>query len=397
MQWEFKELWRNLVEWVNSIGFPLEILGVVLAVLAIVVSIGLHFSARKQSRKNHTHILRALNSQKADHAFKSPKSAEAAELEEAVKKVGQSPHASPIDKAIADAYSLQKAGETEKAIEQWRSIAHLMEGVDNRIAARAWFSVGYLLSLSKNPIKEISAYDQAIRLDPGNSAAYNNRGSVKAELKQNEEAIEDFDRAIRLNPNHSVAYYNRGNAKVSLEQYEEAIKDYDQAIRLNPKYSAAYYNRGNAKVGLEQHEAAIQDYNEAIHLNPKYSDAYYNRGLAKAHLQQYEAAIQDCNEAIRLNPEDSAAYCNRGLAKASMQQYEAAIQDFNEAIRLNPKYSVAYYNRGLAKPQLGRIDEARSDLQTALRLAKEEGNEKLVATIIDALHALRQIDHPETK
>ena len=77
-----------------------------------------------------------------------------------------------------------------------------------------------------------------------------------------------------------------------------------------------------------------------------------------------------------------------------MQQYEAAIQDYNEAIRLNPKYSVAYYNRGLAKLLLGRIDEARSDLQTALRLAKEEGNEKLVTAITDAL---RQIDHPETK
>jgi len=43
---------------------------------------------------------------------------------------------------------------------------------------------------------------------------------------------------------------------------------------------------------------------------------------------------------------------------------------------------------------LGRIDEARSDLQTALRLAKEEGNEKLVTAITDAL---RLIDNPETK
>jgi len=303
----------------DSINSWLTVIALFLGIFALLVPAAGYFGYRKflsgvedEARKSLEKI--KAHEEQAEKAVKilrqttskdvADDPAKAEQVKKAVETVRLTPEASLIDKAIALAHSLQKAGETEKAIEQWRSIAHLMEGVDNRIA---------------------------------------------------------------------------------------------QAIRLNPKYSAAYYNRGNAKVGLEQHEAAIQDYNEAIHLNPKYSDAYYNRGLAKAHLQQYEAAIQDCNEAIRLNPEDSAAYCNRGLAKASMQQYEAAIQDFNEAIRLNPKYSVAYYNRGLAKPQLGRIDEARSDLQTALRLAKEEGNEKLVATIIDALHALRQIDHPETK
>ncbi len=54
-------------------------------------------------------------------------------------------HASTLaDRAIAEAYSLQEEGRIEEAIEKWRSIAIVAEGIDDDLAADAWFSVGYL-------------------------------------------------------------------------------------------------------------------------------------------------------------------------------------------------------------------------------------------------------------
>ena len=67
------------------------------------------------------------------------------EAEEAIQEVRQNPEASPIDRAIADAYLLQRLGRIDEAIEKWRSIANVTEGSDNDLAARAWLSVGYLL------------------------------------------------------------------------------------------------------------------------------------------------------------------------------------------------------------------------------------------------------------
>ena len=67
------------------------------------------------------------------------------EAEEAVREVRRNPEASLLARAIADAYSLQRAGKIEEAIEKWRSIANVAEGSDNDLAARAWLSVGYLL------------------------------------------------------------------------------------------------------------------------------------------------------------------------------------------------------------------------------------------------------------
>ena len=76
---------------------------------------------------------------------REPDSDAAKKAEEAVQEVRQNPEASPIDRAIADAYSLQRAGRIDEAIEKWRSIANVMEGIDNDFAAHAWLSVGSLL------------------------------------------------------------------------------------------------------------------------------------------------------------------------------------------------------------------------------------------------------------
>ena len=65
--------------------------------------------------------------------------------EKAVEKVGESLEASSLDEDIAEAYSLQRAGNIEAAIEKWRSIANTAEETDSELAARAWIAVGYLL------------------------------------------------------------------------------------------------------------------------------------------------------------------------------------------------------------------------------------------------------------
>src|SRR3989338_8184593 len=64
------------------------------------------------------------------------------------------------------------------------------------------------------------------------------------------QAIADCDKALKLNPNDAIAYNNRGYAKDKLGDYKGAIKDYDKAIELNPKLAEAYYNRSYSKNNL---------------------------------------------------------------------------------------------------------------------------------------------------
>ena len=183
----------------------------------------------------------------------------------AAKSVQANPAASLIDQAIAAAVLLQKQGNIEKAIEKWRAIASTAEGTDNDLAARAWFSIGYLAK-TKSPEDSMFANDQAIRLKPDFAEAYNNRGGAKYALERYDAAINDCDQAIKLKPDHVVAYSNRGLSKAALGRYEDAIDDYDEAIRLKPNYAEAYNNRGVAKNALGRKDEARKDLQTALEL-----------------------------------------------------------------------------------------------------------------------------------
>jgi tetratricopeptide (TPR) repeat protein len=73
---------------------------------------------------------------------------------------------------------------------------------------------------------------------------YTNRG---VELKQKGDldgALKDYDEAIKLNPGEYFAFNNRANVRRDKGDLAGAIADYTEAVRLEPAYAAAYTSRG---------------------------------------------------------------------------------------------------------------------------------------------------------
>ena len=254
---------------------------------------------KKEAEKNVDKIGEKLRNLDAENAANDPNAEKEAEA------VSNDPEASPTDKAIARAISLQKEGEIEKAIKIWRGIAYSNEEIDNDLAARAWFSVSYLEGVGED-------------------------GNLEGILLA-------CDKAIRLKPDFTEAYYNRGIAKEGLGRYQDAIADFDEAIHLKSDFAEAYHGRGIAKAGLGQHQDAIADFDEAIRLKSDFAEAHHGRGNTKADLGEYLPAIADYDEAIRLKPEDAAAYNDRGTAKAKLGRIAEARTDFEKAQELAKK------------------------------------------------------------
>ncbi len=410
LQRRFNELRRELLDdraklvdwWLVAIAIVLTFFGIVVAIAGFmgfrrfreietdaknsVETVTKHAEAAKRhveeierNRKKSDEIVQGMNAKTAAD--------EPEEAQQAVENVQNNPEASLIDKAIAHAVSLQQQGKRDDAIEKWRAIAHVAEESDNDLAARAWFSVGYLVP-EECPEASISANDRAIHLKPDDAEAYYNRGVSKAALERHDDAIADYDQAIRLKPDFAEAYTNRGNAKAKLGRHDDAIADYDQVIRLKPDYAEAYYNWGNAKATLGRYDDAIADYDQAIRLKPDYAKAYTNRGNAKAMLGRHDDAIADYDETIRLKPDDAEAYIKRGVLKEALERHDDAITDYGEAIRLKPDDAEAYNSRGASKTALGLKNEARRDFETALDLARKADNADVMAAAEQSLHNL---------
>ena len=167
------------------------------------------------------------------------------------------------------------------------------------------------------------------------------------------EAIQHYDEAIRINPQDADAYNNRGNAKFALGLYRDAIADCDRAIHLNPQYTAAYYNRGAAKLALGLHHDAIAACDRAIHLNPQYTAAYYNRGTAQHALGRHHEAIADYDQAIRINSQYARAFYGRGNIYKEIEKYENARVGLQRAFELATEQG----NQALAQDAQRLLDE----------------------------------------
>ena len=191
------------------------------------------------------------------------------EFEKILRDFEQIPNLSFVDKAMVEAYKLQKDDRIEEAVQKWRSIAIIVDENDKNLAARAWNSVGYLFSEEKQVEDAISAYNKAIEMKANYAEAYYNRGKQKIILSQDLDAIEDLDKAIELNFDEAKVYVARGVAKFELDEHDDAFTDFDRAIYMKPDYADAHAIRGDAKVYLHDFPGAKVDFQNALGLAEK--------------------------------------------------------------------------------------------------------------------------------
>jgi len=109
------------------------------------------------------------------------------------------------------------------------------------------------------------------------------QGCELCEQETYKEAVSAFDQAIALNPKYCQAWSNRANALCALKRYAEALDSYDRAVSMQPEYHQAWFNRGLLLTEMMAYGNAIESYNRAIalHPDPLYIHAKEDIGLKR--------------------------------------------------------------------------------------------------------------------
>ena len=279
----------------------------------------------------------------------------------------------PINEWFPDSSGWQNVVESiQKAIDKIRSQMEVPSGESKKeLRAELAFQQGNVLMMLGQVDRAIETYSHAIKLNPKNTYAYNNRGAAYESKNSFDCAIADYTKAIQLNPNYADAYFNRGVGYGEKGDYDCAIVDYTKAIQLKPDFAEAYTNRGAAYLKTGKLEQVIDDHNRAIELKLDYTDAYFNRGVGYGEKGDYDCAIVDYTKAIQLNPNYADAYFNRGVAYGEKGDYDRAIVDYTKAIQLSPDLAKTYTHRGMAYHKKGEIIYAIQDYSTAIGLNSE--------------------------
>src|SRR5439155_869351 len=135
-------------------------------------------------------------------------------------------------------------------------------------------------------------------------------GNVYSALGDYEQALADFSAAVRLDPHESVAYNNRGNARYFLKDYEHALMDFAEAIRLDPHGPVAYNSRAVLRATCPDEKyrdgkKALADATKACELTD-WKDAETLDTLAAAYAEagEFEKAVEYSQKAIDLADDD---------------------------------------------------------------------------------------------
>ena len=116
-----------------------------------------------------------------------------------------------------------------------------------------------------NGIDKFVVYEKTIETN-----LFCNQGNELFNLGRYEEAITSYDNALKINPDDHLAWNNRGIALGNLGRHEEAISSYDQALKIKPDDANAYYNKACTYAQLENISLALDNLKQAINLDSQF-------------------------------------------------------------------------------------------------------------------------------
>jgi len=144
-------------------------------------------------------------------------------------------------------------------------------------------------------------YEHALSIDPTHFMALQLMGSLLAQTKSYEAAIQYLSRAILLSPNFAPSHNNLGNVFLELRRLDEALLSYEKAIALEDNFTLAYNNRGNALLELRRLDEALLSYEKAIAIEPNYFEAYNNRGNLFKMLGSFDESVDSFKKSLLVN------------------------------------------------------------------------------------------------
>ncbi len=102
----------------------------------------------------------------------------------------------------------------------------------------------------------LTYYHKAIKIGPGVSDYYSNRGLVYEKLRKYELAIADYSTSLKKDSHMIVNYYRIGNVKIKQKAYQEAVASYRLYLSYVPDDADIHYNLGISYLNLKKYDEA---------------------------------------------------------------------------------------------------------------------------------------------
>lgn len=217
----------------------------------------------------------------------------------------------------------------------------------------------------------VQAWKRLLRIEPVDSAAWNNLGSTFIRLGDIPEAEDAFTKALHSDPQNADALNNLGNICRDRGEFAPAVEYYERAIRIRPEFVECLNNIAIAMCRQGRFTEAFEYYRRSINLDPRRAETWNNLAIVHAQLDEFAEAERDLNEALRLRPDYPDAHANLGLIWDHQGEFDRAAAHYHQAIRLKPHAANFHLALGNVLARRGQFDEAVVCFQRSLTLAPD--------------------------
>ncbi len=288
------------------------------------------------------------------------------------------------------AESLRRAGNYEKAADQFKTIA--VEFADSALAPISQFKAGYIYfydmgdplraedtfeTLKKSytddkfgryAVNEVSpyvrstvrdfgfillqkklyknahdAFKESIQQDPKDLWAYSGMATALAFLGEKDKSLEMALWAVKMGADeYTIAAL--GYVYELTGEYLKAIEFYEKALKIKRKYPSVLYNLGRLYEIAGKYDEAIVRYQEVIAASKKAAkdpEVYINLGHAYWYKGNFQDAEKQFKKAVKYKPDSAVAHYNLATAYQSERKNQLAADEYRKVMELDPSFQQA--------------------------------------------------------
>ena len=221
--------------------------------------------------------------------------------------------------------------------------------------ARAWVSLAHVVESSK-PEESVTAYQEAIRLQPNAADTHLALGAVLAREKDVQGAEEEYQRALALaGGTSSEASGEAVTALANLYMVEKRFPDAEAMLRrlanANPNDAILHVQLGRVLAATGKYDEAVSEMQSGLKLAP--NDASAVRDLADLYLLSKKNIEAEplYRGLLKVQPNDADLHHSLGKSLLDQHKFPEAQAEFLTAVKLKPDFGEAYGDLAVAADQ----------------------------------------------